>query len=288
MGKRLVALSAIVAAVGLPAAYGAATFADPAGDQLDKETLIGPDITAIHVDNTATGVVTFRVTIANYQALPPKSAISVLFDLDKDGTTGDQGFEHAITHEIDPSGQPRVVFERYDASQFRLVEVPTATVTATFSAGVLTVSIPRAELQNALTFEFGLYAVVFGATERDVAGDVSPNEDLWSYELVGLPAPSLAAPRLVVTPKRPVAGRAFTVSAAVTRTDTGAAITTGSVACTARVAKARVPARGSFRGARARCVLAIPRTARGKTLTGSLTVRSVGATLTKRFTYRVG
>lgn len=288
MVRRLVTLAAIVALVTLPAAHGAASFSDPTGDQLDKEELVGPDITTVEVDNTQAGVVTFRVAIANYATPPPKSTISVLFNLDKDPTTGESGFENAASHRVDATGQSRVVFERFDESEFGFVEVPTSSVAATFSGGVLTLTIARSELGNAATFEFGLLAVVQGATERDVAGDVSPNEDLWVYELVGLPAPSLAAPRLVVSPRRPVAGRPFTVSAAVTRTDTDASITTGSVACSARVAKARAQARGSFRGGRARCMITVPRTAKGKALTGSMTVRAASATVTKRFSFRVG
>jgi hypothetical protein len=153
-------------------------------------------------------VITFRVTIANYQTLPPHSAITVLFDLDKNGATGDQGFENAITHEVDPTGQSRLVFERYDKSRFALVEVPASNLSASFTAGVLTLTIPRSELQNTTTFEHGVFAVVVDDDESDVAGDVAPDQGLWTYNLEGLPPPRLSASRLVLTPPggRPRAG----------------------------------------------------------------------------------
>lgn len=275
--------------VGVPSATASAVFADPAGDQLDKpdSDLIGPDITAVEVANTRSGTLTFRATIANYASLPAHSTVSLLFDLDKNNVTGDQGFEYAISYEIDPAGQSRLIFERYEESQFTLVEIPATNLSATFSSGVLTVTVPRSELENTTTFDFGLFAVVFNANESDVAGDVGPDAGIWTYDLVGLPAPSLSAPRLVVSPKRPVAGRPFSVSAVVTRSDTGAAITTGSVACNVRLGSTRLRTAGAFRAQSARCTMAIPRTAKGKTLSGSLSVRSAGAVVTKRFTFRV-
>ncbi len=285
----LLALAAILVLVGVPSATAAAAFADPAGDQLDKpdSDLIGPDITAVEVTNTRSGTITFRATIANYASLPAHSTISLLFDLDKNNVTGDQGFEYAISYEIDPAGQSRLVFERFEESLFTLVEIPATSLSATFSSGVLTVSVPRSELANTTTFDFGLFAVVFNANESDVAGDVGPDAGIWTYDLDGLPAPRLSASKLVLSPMRPVAGRPFSVSAVVTRSDTGAVIKTGSVTCKVRLGKTSLRAAGTFRDQSARCTMAIPRTAKGKTLSGSLTVRTVGAVVTKRFIFRV-
>lgn len=269
------------------AAVADATFSDPAGDQIDVAELVGPDITAIEVTNTRSGAVTFRVVIGNFQTLPAHSLVSVLFDLDKNGATGDQGFENAITHEIDPAGQPKVAFERYDEAQFALVEVPVTNVSGSFSAGILTVTVPRAELQNTTTFEFGVFAVVFDEDESDVAGDVAPDQGLLTYDLLGLPPPRLQASALVVSPKRPVAGRPFSVRAVVTRADTGTVVRTGVVACTIRLGSARLRAQSGFRARNAHCTVSVPATAKGKRLTGSLTVRTAGATVTKRFAFQV-
>ncbi|MBA2741222.1 MAG: hypothetical protein H0U46_04340 [Actinobacteria bacterium] len=50
----------------------------------------------------------------------------------------------------------------------------------------------------------------------------------------------------------------------------------------------KVRATGAFSGGQARCVVALPRNAKGKTLRGSITVRAAGAKLTRAFSYRVG
>jgi hypothetical protein len=284
----LAALLGTVVPLAASAATTQASFSDPVGDQRNTAELTAPDITAVEVSNTSSGLITFRVTIPTHAVLPPRSRVAILFDLDRNMATGFTGFEYALSHEIDDAGQARVLFERWDAALIQFVVLPTTNVTSTFANGVYTLTVPRTELGRTIGFEFGLYAAALNiAMPSRSAVDDAPNTELWAYDLVGLPVPSLVAPRLAVSPRQPVAGRRFTVSTAVTRSDTGAAITTGSVTCGARVGKTRVPGSGSFAGAQARCTLRIPRTARGRTLTGTLTVRAFGAVVTKRFSYRV-
>lgn len=284
--KVALVLGAVVALSLLPGASAAGVFSDPSGDQLDKENLIGPDITMVEVDHTP-GVIGLRVTIGNYAAMPLSSKIAILLDLDKDIATGDQGFEHAVNYEVDASSAARVTFERFEPSKFSLVEVPESAVSADFADGVLTALIPRREFRTANDLAFGVYAVRFGANSREVAGDVAPNANLWLYELVERATFRLAASVLVLSPPRPLAGKQFSISSVVTRTDTGRRLGVGSVSCRVRVGNEALRARGSFRAKRARCTMAIPRTAKGKRLTGTMTVRAQGATVTKRFSFRV-
>lgn len=286
MGTRLVTLAAAFALVGVPGASAAGVFSDPTGDQVDKADLIGADITIVEVDHTQS-VVGLRVTIGNYATLPPRSRIAILFDLDRNIATGDQGFENAVKYDVDSAGASRFTFERFEESRFSLVEVPDSNATGSFSAGAFTAIVPRSELQNPTELEFGLYAVRFGADERDVAGDVAPNANLWYYSFAE-PAPlRLAVSKLVLSPRRPLAGKPFSISSVVTRSDTGMTVRTGSVTCNARLGNAPLRARGGFRARNARCTMAIPRTAKGKRLTGSMTVRAHGAAVTKRFSFRV-
>jgi hypothetical protein len=134
-----------------------------------------------------------------------------------------------------------------------------------------------------------MYAAALNlATPTKSAVDDAPNAELWSYELVGLPAPRLSTDRrLLGRPAQPVAGRMFTVQALVRRSDTGEAVTSGSVSCTARVGTTRIRARGGFGGGRAQCVVSLPRTAKGKMLRGTLVVRAVGTSLSRPFGYRI-
>jgi hypothetical protein len=285
---RLAVFATLVALLTGTQAAADISFEDALGDQRNMEDLIAPDITSVGVSNTSNGVITFRVAIANHTTLPPRSRIAVLFDLDRRQATGFSGFEYAFSHEIDDRGQALVKFERWDAVNLEFDLLPTTGLVSEFSNGVYTLHIPRARLQNPLVFEFGMYAAALNlAAPNKSAVDDAPNTELWSYELVGLPAPRLTTPRLLVRPAQPVAGRSFTVQAVVRRSDSSETVTSGSVSCTARIGTTKLRARGGFGDGRAQCVVSVPRTAKGKTLRGTLTVRAAGASLSRPFSYRV-
>lgn len=279
---------------GLTLTAGAATsdaaFKDPPEDQRNTERLTAPDIISIDVSNTRAGLITFRVTFLNALALPPNTRIAVLFDLDRSFSSGDLGFENAVIHVVDGDGVVSTVFERFDANEFRLVEVPAANVTSSFDGGVLTMSIPRAALGNTIGFDFGMFAAVLepDLSPRTAAVDDAPNQNLYRYDLTGLPPPRLAVAKLTLSPKRPVSGKRFVVTSVVTRLDTKSAVMGGSVKCTARLAKKRIRASGGFRAGKPRCTMTIPRGSKGKRLTGTLTVTAAGAKITKRFSFKVG
>jgi hypothetical protein len=288
---RLATLAALLGGALLLTAGATAqiSFEDAVGDQRNIEELVAPDITSVQVSNTPDGVITFRVTIVNQTTLPPHSRIAVLFDLDRRQATGFGGFEYSVKHEIQDSGQPLIAFERWDEVNLEFDQLPTTDIVSEFANGVYTLRVPRRQLENTTLFEFGMYAAALNRTvESRSAVDDAPNAELWSYALAGLPAPRLVTSRLRVAPARPVAGRSFSVGTPVRRSDTGAAITSGMVACTARVGQARVRASGRFTGGQARCVVVVPRTAKGKTLRVTMTIRSAGATVTRTVTYLVG
>jgi hypothetical protein len=272
---------------GTPAVADVA-FEDAAGDQRNMDDLVAPDITSVQVSNTPNGIITFQVQIANHTTLPPRSRIAVLFDLDRRQATGFIGFEYAFSHEIDDSGEARIKLERWDDANLEFDVLPNTGLVSEFTNGVYTLRIPRERLANTILFEFGMYAAALNlATPTKSAVDDAPNAELWSYELVGLPAPRLSTQRLLVRPAQPVAGRLFTVQALVRRSDTGETVTSGSVSCAARVGTTRLRARGGFGGDRAQCVVSLPRSAKGKTLRGTLTVRAVGTSLSRPFSYRI-
>jgi hypothetical protein len=288
--RRLVGLGVAGALVVLltgTQAGALASFGDATGDHGKTETLIAPDIGGVQVSNTPDGVITFRVAIENYSELPPRSRIVTLFDLDRDVETAELGFERAVSHLGDATGPTRVVFEQWDEPSFGYVQIPASTITSSFSGGVYTMSISRSELGNTAGFNFALFTILFGENQRDRVGDIAPNENRWSYDLVGLPSPTLSTARVIAMPARPLAGKTFTIAALVRRSDTGGALSAASVSCTARVGQARVRAVGRFSEGRARCVVSVPRNAKGKTLRGTLTVRAAGARLTRAFSYRV-
>jgi hypothetical protein len=285
---RLAFIAALVMFLTGTQAGADVAFEDAAGDQRNMDDLVAPDITSVGISNTPNGVITFQVTIANHTTLPPRSRIAVLFDIDRQQSTGFIGFEYAFSHEIDDAGQANLKFERWDEPNLEFDVLPNTGIVSEFSNGVYTFRIPRGRLQNTILFDFGMYAAALNlAAPNKSAVDDAPNTELWNYELAGLPAPRLSTRRLLASPTRPVAGRPFTVQAVVRRSDSGETVTSGSVSCTARVGTTRLRARGGFDGDRAQCVVPVPRTAKGKTLRGTLTVRAVGASVSRPFTYRI-
>ena len=290
MGSGLALAAAIALAVASTASGGPeqASFEDAVGDQRNMEDLVAPDITSVEVSNTSNGLITFRVTIANHASLPPRSRIAVLFDVDRRQATGFGGFEYAVSHEIDDVGQAQILFERWDEAGLEFIALPTTNLVSEFANGVYTLRIPRSQLENAIVFEFGMYAAALNlAAPNRSAVDDAPNAELWPYALTGLAAPELSTTRLAVMPGRPVAGKSFVVHTGVTRRDTGAAVTSGSVACAARIGTGRVRAAGRFSNGRARCAVTVPRNAKGKTLRLTITIRAERATLTRTFSFRV-
>ena len=275
-----------IAALAAGAAGADASFDDPVGDNQG----VAPDITTVRVSNTPDGNITFQITIANYEALlPPPGArahVSLYFDLDKNSDTGEFGNEAVAVFVNLLVNKGAVNFWRWDGSA--LVDVPETNMSSSLSEGVLRFTINRSELLDVTGFGFSVQALTFvdGVGPRfDYAPD---GGEPWIYDLVfPPPPPPLSATRPVGTPTRPVAGRKFTVRAVVTRSDTGEAVTAGSVTCAARVGAARLRAEGRLRAGRAQCVMAVPPKARGKTLRGSMTVRAAGASVMTRYSFRV-
>jgi hypothetical protein len=169
-----------------------------------------------------------------------------------------------------------------------LVDVPGANTSFTLAAGVLTFTVNRSELLDVTGFAFRIEALTFvdGAGPRF---DYAPENEIWTYDLVfpPPPPPTLSATKPLGTPARPVAGRRFTVRSLITRSDTDAAVTAGSVRCGARVGTARLRAEGRFRAGRAQCAMTVLRKTRGKTLRGSMTVGAEGASLTRPYSFRI-
>lgn len=290
--KRLLTSLVAVLAVAAFAAAGASadeSFEDPVFDAPSGV----PDITTVAVANTTEGVVTFQITIDNFEALPQppgsRAHLSVAFDLDKNPATGDVGGEEAVAVFANIlANNGAVDLWRWDGSQ--MVDAPETNTSSSLSGGVLTLTTSRSELLDVTSLAFRIEAL----TVVDGAGsprfDFAPDDGWWTYDLVPAlapPRPTLSATKPVGTPRRPVAGRTFTVRSVVTRSDTGGAVTAGLVRCTARVATARLRVQGRFRAGRAQCVVAVPPKAKGKTLRGSITVSAAGASVSKPYSFRV-
>ncbi|MFL5965940.1 MAG: hypothetical protein ACJ747_05245 [Gaiellaceae bacterium] len=101
--------------------------------------------------------------------------------------------------------------------------------------------------------------------------------------------PKLGAINFATTPLRPVAGRLFKVVYDVAE-QSGADTVKTSLSCSARAGTAKLPTRtrafDEYRG-RATCAWVVPKSAKGKTLSGVIAVTGPVGSVTRRFSFRV-
>ena len=166
-----------VAAILVAVALGAASFADPEGDNN-----AAPDITSVTVSESPEAVLTITVGVANHQSLPTNSWLNVWFDLDNNPSTGAEGDE-ALVRYLDDGG-----FQFYRWSGSELVRRQTVGMTATFTAGTFTLTLPKAALDGVTSFG----SLVVGSRGQDdgdggelVASDLAPNRGRARYVTPG-------------------------------------------------------------------------------------------------------
>ena len=239
-----------------------------------------PDITKVDVNDTRAGTIRFAITTPSHQTLRPSTWVEVNVDVDRRRSTGDGG----VDAYVGVKGREAYV-GRWSPSEDDFVDVTRSGVRASSTGGVVTFDVPRRFLQNVAAFDFYL---VSGDSfdDEDNAIDLAPNGDAWwKYTLANKPPVHLIAGTPKGIPARPSAGKRFAVTVPVLRSDTVRPITSGSAACTARVSGQVVRAQGRVSGGLARCILSVPASVSGA-LRGTMTVRSGGASVGVRFTFR--
>jgi len=285
MRRALIALVAALALAVVPLGSAETSYSDPAGDSGRA-----PDITTVAVSNTTDGTVTFKVSVGNYTVLPtfPPALVSIglFLDLDKNPNTGDLGDE-GYAH-FDSSGA--VDFERWNGSD--MVDVPETSMSSSFSSGVLTFTVARSELLNTTGFSFELFTINIDLTVPGVVPvDRAPNTGMpsWSYDLV-LPPPPVAVKPVIGKPvvlAAPIAGKLFTITFPVVRSDDGTPLTTATVGCTTTVAGKTIPHTHTFKSGTVKTTLVVPKAAKGKQLKIAVKVTAGSQAATKVVTFKV-
>lgn len=207
----------------------------------------------------------------NYATLPGEAVVILSLDLDNKASTGDNGAEGLITV---IGGE--VQLERWDARAKVWVGDSLPTRLRVRNAGnVVTVDLHRSELVDAARFGFSVTAADLDLGSESILGaDFAPEDGaFWRYTLANKPALRLLATRALGVPGRPRAGKPFTISLPVARSDTKRGITSGTVTCAVTIDGAKVRAMGLVRAGRGECSLVVPA---GAGAIGALTVRSVG------------
>ncbi len=280
--KRVFQLAVVGAALAITASAGAdQSYTDAAGD-----AGAGVDITKVSVSNDASGNISIRVQSAS--PVVAKQAVAILMDIDRNPSTGGQGVEVRL---YDEPAAGIAFFAFWNGSTF----IP-APLTASFSVGAPGANLAefrfnKNEIQGISGFNFQVVGVSIDGANLNVA-DAAPDSGSFSYDLtVASPSPPppkvrpvIGAPAAAIVPQ---AGKRFSVTFTVTRSDNGSPLTNGIATCTALVALKAIACGKSLRGGVARLTLLLPKTAKGKKLMIKLTIKAGGQTVSKTGTFHI-
>jgi hypothetical protein len=248
------------------------------------------------VSNDDTGMVTFRVNIANRPTLGQDMLLEIWVNSDNNESTGDP--ELAGVDYVMQLVRGEINLYKWDGSDFTRRFGDPSAITLSFSyQNGLTARISASELGNTKKFTFFVVALsglvvdpVTGDLDGSNAhGDAAPGggAGLYPFE-VKITPPRLVAKKLTAVPAKPAAGKPFTLRLVAARSDTAAVIQDGRVTCSGRVGNARLKATVSrvVAGA-ATCTWSIPASASGKSFRGSVTVSFEGLKASQAYVGKV-
>jgi hypothetical protein len=309
---RLIILTALVALAAAGAAAsdsGSAaettTFSDAVG-----EDFAAPDIRTVVASNDDGGLLTFRIDIPSHPELTEDLRIRVWLDTDADPETGLRGADRYLLVDRWELGLGEVaLFTCGGTSCSGGKALPTRSGPplrfAYIDGATLTVEAADLGIRGPQRIVFWIEAwggVAFDPVTRrydltNARPDFAPDgagrrlgypsaagEDAWIHD-----SGSMYASSFSVQPTRPRAGKQFSLRLAAISTDTGAPVTSGTVACSMRIAgKPLRPTSSSFTGGSAVCTFSIPAGMERKDFTSTIVLRSQGETLPRTISGRVG
>jgi hypothetical protein len=250
-----------------------------------------PDITSTTVSNDDSANITFKVAISNRPALTDDMVILIFLDTDQNTATGDPqsfGADYAlqlVTGSVD--------LFHWSGSDY--TSTPAPSLTYQYDATGATININGTDLGNTKGFNFVVIAISGFTVDANgnpdstnAHSDVSPDPGHGTFSYQVLIKVSLSLVGFTTSPKPPKAGRPFSVGLAANESDTQSAVQQGTVTCVAKIAGRRVTLRASkIVNGVAVCVWSVPKNAKGKRITGSITLATQGATLSKSFSQKI-
>jgi hypothetical protein len=274
---------------------GSQTFGDPVGDSAGA-----PDVTQVVIgDVAATGAISVAVTVTGIQ--PEASDVMVLMDADMSTSTGyaPVGADYMLSLSRDAAGMLWWDVMRWDGGNWQ--EVPqSATMGFSHAGDVYTWILGKADLGGTTAPGFTFFV---GASNSDAGGnvtgiDLAPDHGNWSYLFSATPTapapattPAPAAKPLIgapmTTPAKAAAGKRFTVTFPVTRSDNGAPLTTGRMTCDPSVSGKVITHAESFTGGAAKLSFTVPKAAKGKVLKVKVTITSGNLSTTRIATFHI-
>jgi hypothetical protein len=287
MGFLAAVVAVFAVAVSGAGAGNSQTFLDSTGENPNA-----PDITSIAVSNDDAGLITFKVDISNRPALSSDMEVDLYLNTDGNGATGDPqsyGADYLIL--LVAGG---VDLYKWNGTDYSGASSQTSLVYS-YDASGATIRVNSLDLGG--TKAFGFVAITASGVAVDSQGhadytnahfDAAPDFGHGSFAYTVLTKLELRVVTFHATPKSPRAGGTLSASMAVTENDTGGPLAAGAVACRAKVGGKAVPLITHLvTNGVAACVWRVPKSAKGKKLTGKVVVSSRGASAAKTFGVKI-
>lgn len=267
---RLLLLTAVAALVFTSAASADTTFTDATG-----ENTASADISTAVVSNDPAAH-TFKIVaqITNMPALEPNAEIDIVFDSDRNASTGQQGFDYLFG--IDSGGW---FFSKWDGTQW--ADVPAVqNLSVNYVNGLLTAVFNESDIAAVQAFTF----VVLTFRGSDPANPAIDGGGPWTYTLATLPVaqPVTVKGTTVSAGAPPRAGAKFHIGSFSVNLSDGTSVTATGVKCTATLGGAKLKGAGA-----GGCTFALPKTAKKKRLVVKVSGAYSGAQISRTVTFVV-
>jgi hypothetical protein len=286
LGAALVALPAGALGSASRAASNTQTFPDSTGEDANA-----PDITSIVVSNDDAGNITFKLNISNRPALTADMALFIYLNTDQKASTGDPtllGSDAII--QLTPG---QVYLFQWNGTTFAGAQSQSS-LTYSYDATGATIHISAADLGGLKAFGFiaeadsGITTDASGNADfTNAHGDIAPDTGHGFYTYSVLTKLTLHQTAFTTSPKPAKAGARLTASLAATESDTNGPIKAATITCAATEHGVKLRATHSLVNGVASCFWKLPKTAKGRTLYGQITVVVQGTKLSKSFSTKI-
>jgi hypothetical protein len=265
-GAVVVALATVfvLAAGGSSFAASSVSFIDPSGDSITASV----DITNVSVSTDDTGNVHFQISTPNSATQANGGGLEVDIDSDANGTT-DYFVKYAAgagTPSLYKCSPGSTLCQGWTDPSFH----------GSYSNGpIFDVNRSVIGAQDVTRIQFRIYTLY---NDPNYYYDAAPDNGWYVYDIgPSITTVTVDPTSVTPSPSRPQAGQNFTVSFNA-KSNSGAALPSGSVDCAATVGGTSLPGSGSFSGGTGSCTWQIPGPAGGKQFVVHGTVSYPGAT----------